>query len=160
MKMTQGAAALAGLLMVCAASPSLADDCAGEPGPARLRVLVEGVRAGQGLMTATLYPDIQDRFLKANGQLAVWRVPAAAPVTVMCLRLPAPGRYALAVYDDVNLNGRFDHTTFAPREPYGFSNNPHPFFVLPSVRSVTFTAGTGDTILHIHLTYPQEVGGQ
>jgi uncharacterized protein (DUF2141 family) len=150
-------AILAGLVMAWAVTPARADDCVGDPGPARLRVMVEGVRPGQGLMTATLYPDIQDKFLKANGQLAVWRVPAAAPVTAMCLKLAAPGRYALAVYDDLNLNGRFDHTTFAPREPYGFSNNPHPFFVLPSVRSVTFTAGPGETTLHIRLTYPEGV---
>jgi uncharacterized protein (DUF2141 family) len=148
----------AGLLALGAAVPALADDCVGEPGAARLRVIVEGVHTGEGTMTATLYPDAQGKFLKANGQLAVWRVPAAAPVTTMCLRLAAPGRYALAVYDDVNLNGRFDHTTFAPREPYGFSNNPHPFFILPSVRSVTFTAGPGDTTLHIHLTYPEGIG--
>jgi uncharacterized protein (DUF2141 family) len=158
MKLTHSGAVLAGLFMALAASPSLADDCVGDPGPARLRVSVEGVRAGQGLMTATLYPDIQGKFLKANGQLAVWRVPAAAPVTLMCLKLAAPGRYALAIYDDVNLNGRFDHTTFAPREPYGFSNNPHPIFILPSVRSVSFAAGPGDTILHVHLTYPEGAG--
>jgi len=155
MNISQTGAALAGLFMACAAVSASADDCLGEPGAARLRVMVEGVRAGQGVMTATVYPDAQEKFLKANGQLAVWRVPAEAPVTTMCLRLPAPGRYALAVYDDVNLNGRFDHTTFAPREPYGFSNNPHPFFILPSVRSVAFTAGPGDTTLHIHLTYPE-----
>jgi uncharacterized protein (DUF2141 family) len=158
MKITQGGAVLAGLFMACVASPSVADDCVGDPGPARLRIMVEGVRTGEGVMTATLYPDAQDKFLKANGQLAVWRVPAAAPVTTMCLRLAAPGRYALAIYDDINLNGRFDHTTFSPREPYGFSNNPHPFFILPSVRSVTFTAGSGDTTLHIHLTYPEGIG--
>jgi len=155
MRKTRATAVLAGVGLACAALPALADDCLGDPGPARLRVMVEGVRAGQGQMTATLYPDAQDKFLKANGQLAVWRVAAATPVTVMCLRLPAPGRYALAIYDDLNLNGRFDHTTFAPREPYGFSNNPHPFFILPSVRSVAFTAGPGETILHIHLTYPE-----
>jgi uncharacterized protein (DUF2141 family) len=158
MKMTEIWAAVAGLLVASAASPSRADDCAGDPGPARLRVMVEGVSASGGMMTATLYPDAQDKFLKANGQLAVWRVPAAAPATMMCLKLAAPGRYALAVYDDLNLNGRFDHTTLAPREPYGFSNNPHPFFILPSVRSVSFTAAPGDTILHVRLTYPAGMG--
>jgi len=158
MKISQKRAALAGLLMACVATPALADDCAGEPGPARLRVVVDGVRVPEGTMTATLYPDAQDKFLKANSQLAVWRVPAAAPVTTMCLRLPAPGRYALAIYDDLNLNGRFDHTTFAPREPYGFSDNPHPLFILPSVRSATFAAGPGDTTLHIRLIYPEGAG--
>jgi uncharacterized protein (DUF2141 family) len=34
-----------------------------------------------------------------------------------------PGRYAIAVYHDVNGNGELDKTFFRPSEPYGFSND-------------------------------------
>lgn len=148
------AAAGAGLALLCAGNLALAQDCAGQPGAARVQIFIDGVRTDQGLMTATLYPADQGKFLKANGQLLVWRVPATAPTTQMCLWVPAPGPYALAIYDDLNSNHRFDHTTFAPLEPYGFSQNPRIYFILPSVRSATFQAQAGDTTLHIYLHYP------
>jgi uncharacterized protein (DUF2141 family) len=140
-----------------AAWPALAEDCAGQPGSARLRVVIDGVRTDRGIMTATLYPDEPGKFLKSKGELAVWRVPAKAPVTSMCVWLPAPGRYAMVVYDDLNSNMKFDHTTFAPLEPYGFSNNPHLYFILPSAHAVSFAGGTTDMTIHINLKYPSGV---
>ena len=148
------AATVAGLAVLCACAGVSAQECAGQPGAARVNIIVDGVRTDQGLMTATLYPADQSRFLKADGQLAVWRVPAKAPSTEMCIWVPAPGPYALALYDDLNSNHHFDHTTFAPLEPYGFSNNPRIFFILPSARSATFQASPGETTVHIALRYP------
>jgi len=48
----------------------------------------------------------------------------ARPGTVE-LRIPdvKPGRYAIAIYHDVNGNGQLDKTFFRPSEPYGFSND-------------------------------------
>jgi uncharacterized protein (DUF2141 family) len=146
--------AVAAFACFSAVSPARAEDCAGEPGAARLRVEVEGVRSDRGIMTATLYPDEPGKFLRAKGELAVWRLPAKSPVTSMCVWLPAPGRYALVVYDDLNSNLKFDHTTFSPLEPYGFSNNPRLYFILPSAHAVSFSAGTVDTTIHINLRYP------
>ena len=151
-------AASAGLALVCAVAPAVAQTCAGVPGPAKLRIEVEGVRSDQGLMTATLYPDDSAKFLRTNGQLVVWRVPAKAPVTQMCVWLPAPGRYALVVYDDLNFNHHFDHTAIAPLEPYGFSNNPRIFLIPPSADSTAFTVGPGETMLNIRLRYPGSIG--
>ncbi|MEZ0487756.1 DUF2141 domain-containing protein [Fibrella aquatica] len=42
-----------------------------------------------------------------------------------------PGEYALAVFHDVNSNGKIDMRLFVPREPYGFSNNIRPRFSAP-----------------------------
>jgi uncharacterized protein (DUF2141 family) len=48
----------------------------------------------------------------------------ARPGTIE-LRIPdvKPGRYAIAIYHDVNGNGQLDKTFFRPSEPYGFSND-------------------------------------
>ena len=136
------------------ASPTPAKTaCRGEPSGVRLRIVVDAVRETRGLMTATLYPDDPTRFLKPKGEIAVWRTEATAPTTILCTWLPAPGRYAVAIYDDLNSNHRFDHTLFAPREPYGFSNNPHLFFAPPSARAASFEVGPGDTTVVIHLSY-------
>ncbi|GAB3913513.1 DUF2141 domain-containing protein [Larkinella knui] len=38
-----------------------------------------------------------------------------------------PGDYAIALFHDVNGNGKMDKKAFGiPKEPYGFSNNYHP----------------------------------
>ena len=42
-----------------------------------------------------------------------------------------PGDYALAIYHDVNSNGKIDMRFMIPREPYGFSNNIRPRFSAP-----------------------------
>jgi uncharacterized protein (DUF2141 family) len=160
MRITFLAARVAVALTVAGvAAPALAQEpCAGTPGGVRVDLVVEGVRTDQGLMTATLYPAASDRFLKASGELAVWRVPSKAPATPMCVYAPAPGRYALAVYDDLNSNHHFDHTAFAPLEPYGFSNNPRLFLGLPSVGAAAFTVGPGGAAVRIRLRYPAGVG--
>jgi uncharacterized protein (DUF2141 family) len=110
-------------------------------------------------MTATLYPPEAGKFLKAKGEIAVWRVPAKAPATAMCVWLPGPGDYAVAVYDDLNGNRRFDHSAIAPLEPYGFSNDPRLFLGPPSANAARFKAGAGETTIHIRLRYPSNVPG-
>ena len=42
-----------------------------------------------------------------------------------------PGDYALAVFHDVNGNGKIDKRLFIPKEPYGFSNNVRPKLSAP-----------------------------
>lgn len=146
------AAAVVGVALAPAATR--AQDCPGTPGNARLLVVVEGVRSAKGLMTATLYPDDKSQFLVKKGSLKVWSEPAAAPTTSMCLWLKGPGTYALAVYQDTNSNHRLDIGLFGPTEPYGFSNNPRIAFSKPSLQSVLFQAGEGDTTVHVRLNRP------
>ena len=84
-----------------------------------LVVRVSGVKAAQG----TIYVGVCARsFDEADCPYKDRKAAAAGTVE---LRIPnvAPGRYAIAVYHDVNGNGRLDKTLFVPNEPYGFSNN-------------------------------------
>src|SRR4051794_26294295 len=89
---------------LCAASAAAAEepDCTGHKGPLRLYVNVEGVRSDKGLVAVTLYADDSSRFLAHHGSLYVGRVPAKAPTTRVCIYVPAPGVYALAVYHDAD----------------------------------------------------------
>jgi uncharacterized protein (DUF2141 family) len=55
---------------------------------------------------------------------------ASAPANARIIRLQIldvpPGNYALAVYHDVNDNGKLDtDSSGMPLEPWGMSNNPH-----------------------------------
>jgi uncharacterized protein (DUF2141 family) len=142
-------------LSILALAPTLghAADCEGTPSDAKLTIFVEGVRSGRGLMTASLYPDDKSQFLAKNGALKVWRVPAEAPVTQMCIWLKAPGAYAVAIYHDANANYKLDLGVFGPAEDYGFTNNPRIFLSKPSFNSVRFHARAGETTVHIRLNH-------
>lgn len=131
-----------------------AQTCAGAPTATRLDLIIDGVRADEGELTATVYPPSSSKFLKPGGEIAVWRVPAKAPMTQMCGFLPSPGSYAVVVYDDLNANHHFDHSAIAPLEPYGFSNNPRLFLGPPSVASARFAVPAGGRAIHIRLRYP------
>ena len=51
----------------------------------------------------------------------------------------APGTYAVALYHDVNGNGKMDKRLFGiPKEPYGFSNNFRPKLTAPKFSDCQF----------------------
>ncbi len=146
--------------LVCAALAAFetpraqADDasCDGAPSAARLFIFVDRVARPEGQVAATVYPDDPHRFLAHHGQLAVVRRPTATPSTTLCLWLPAPGRYEVAVYQDLNSDGRFNRTRLGlPSEPYGLSNDPPNLMGLPTFRSVQFAVHAGDNSIHIPL---------
>lgn len=140
-------------LALCGAAH--AQMCEGVPTTARLEVLIENVQSSAGEMTGSIYPGDRSQFLKKDGALKVWRVPAEAPVTKMCIWLKnGPGDYAFAVYHDANDNGRWDHNLLTGIEGFGFSNNPQTFLSAPHYDQVKFTAAAGVTTLHVRLRYP------
>jgi uncharacterized protein (DUF2141 family) len=152
-------AAVVGVCLGSLATPVLAQACGGQPSGTKLKVVIDGVRGDQGLMTVTLYSPDNGKFLREKGEIAVLRAPSQAPSTDMCLWLPGPGPYAVAVYDDLNENHRFDHTLVAPLEPYGFSNNPRLLFGPPSAGAAKIDVAEGETTIHIQLRYPPGAGG-
>lgn len=111
--------------------------CTGHASAYKLHVDVEGVTASEGLMAVTLYADVPSKFLAHHGSLYVGRVPAQKGTTPVCIYIPKPGVYALAVYQDINANRKFDRTGIGlPSEPFGFSNNPRVFLGMPAWSSV------------------------
>lgn len=134
----------------------LADEteCAGQPSATRLYVDVSNLRDANGRITATLYRDDARKFLVKEGSLYVARVVAKRPVTRICLYVPAPGHYAVAIYHDANANSRMDRKSIGlPDEGFGFSNNSSTLFGPPSFKAARFAVkGDGDRI-RIKLKY-------
>jgi uncharacterized protein (DUF2141 family) len=128
----------AALALIFASSVSAADSaCTGHASDYKLYVDVQGVASSEGLMAVTLYADVPSKFLAHHGSLYVGRVPAQKGTTPVCIYIPKPGVYALAVYQDVNSNRKFDRTGIGlPSEPFGFSNNPRVFLGMPAWSSV------------------------
>jgi uncharacterized protein (DUF2141 family) len=148
--------ALAVPALARADSPPVAGGCQGTPSDTRLIVEVEGVRSGDGLMAVTLYPDDPQRFLAHHGSLKVVRVPAHAGATDVCLFLPTPGYYAVAVYHDANGNRHLDRSGFIPQEGSGLSNNPQVSLLhWPSFKASRFPTHAGDNRIAVALHYPR-----
>ena len=129
--------------------------CIGEPSETRLLVTVENVHSSQGLIAVTLYPDDPDRFLVKHGSLLVGRVPAKAPITRVCVYVPTPGTYGVAVYHDADGNHKLTRKGLGmPLEGFGFSNNPEASFGIPRFSEVRLPIGHSNSQTRIRLTYP------
>lgn len=139
--------------LMAAVGVNAAPTCEGAPSDTLLRVVIEGVRSSAGLMAASLYGDDEEHFLKSKGSLKVWRVPAVAPSTTMCIWLPKPGPYEVAVYHDANSNLKWDHSSLGSIEGFGFSRNPTIFFSPPSLNATRFQAAVGETTIRVRLSY-------
>lgn len=65
-----------------------------------------------------------------------------------------PGRYALAVIHDENMNGRLDTNRFGvPTEGYGFSNDARAFLSAPTFRAASFPYDGRNLDMTIRLSY-------
>lgn len=120
-------------------APSTARHLSCTGGPNEIVVRIENVQESIGLMTAELYRDEPDNFLKKAGRELRVRVAAKAPVTELCIHAPSPGRYAVVAYHDENANEKFDKTGIGfPAEPYGLSRNPKIRFAPPPLEKTVF----------------------
>ena len=143
--------ALASLASSAVAAPGA---CTGTPSPTRLFVNVDNVRDSRGLIAVTLYTDERRKFLAKRGSLYVGRVPARAGRTRVCIHVPAPGTYALAVYHDADADRVFDRTALGlPDEGFGFSNNPPTFLGLPNFDRVRIRVPKTNLSTTVRLRY-------
>ncbi|MBA4353625.1 MAG: hypothetical protein C0409_02925 [Novosphingobium sp.] len=131
-------------------------NCAGPVSDTWVNVTIDGVRNGNGLMAVTLYADEPRKFLVKKGSMYVGRVDATAPETKMCLFVPKPGVYVLAVYhdEDSSRNIKRSGVLGLPEEGFGFSNNPPTIASIPSFRSVRLNIAKSGLSTRIHLKYP------
>jgi len=65
-----------------------------------------------------------------------------------------PGKYALAVIHDENMNGKLDTNRLGvPTEGYGFSNDARAFLSAPSFRAASFSYDGRNVDMTISLNY-------
>ena len=146
-------------------SPSLGKAAAtcrpGETGPA-LMIAVEGIKDRKGVLRAELYPANDKDFLspdyilvnagKTFGRIDLDPVPSGA-VTI-CMRVPAPGRYAISLLHDRDRNLKFGIWG----DGVGFPGSPKLGRSKPSVAMATVTAGAGQTRIPVRMQYLRGFG--
>ncbi len=154
-------AAGAGTPQIALAEDSLPNDpeqfnfdhvsCRGEP--YEIRIIIEGVKKNEGLVTADLYPNEEEHFLRGGkGRVKLARYAAKAPATKFCITAPGPGLFAVAIYHDRNANKSFDKTGVGlPAEPWGISNNPRARFGPPPLDKAIFEVTEDGATLAIKL---------
>lgn len=126
---------------------------AGASGTAAL-IRVVGFKEGTGRVRVQSYSG-SSNWLESGEWLHRIDIPVRTQGRDMtvCLPLPGPGSYGIAVRHDINGNGRSDR-----RDGGGFSGNPNisfPFNMEPNYSAVSFRANEGVNRLNIVLNYLQ-----
>jgi uncharacterized protein (DUF2141 family) len=132
-----------------ALGPEAAACSAGRPA---VLVSVNGFKARTGRLRVQLYGDDPKAFLASGGKLKRIDLPVTpgGPMNV-CVAVPHPGTYAIAVRHDVN--GDNSHGDWS--DGGGFSNNPRIslFHLKPSLQQVAVSVGGGVKPLNVTLLY-------
>ena len=115
-------------------------------------VSVNGFKARSGLLRVQLYGNDPNTFLAKGAKLRRIEVPVtpAGPMNV-CVAVPHPGIYAIAVRHDVN--GDKSHGDWS--DGGGFSNNPSIslLHLMPSLRQTAINVGGGVKAISVVLLY-------
>ena len=147
---------LAAFLLASGAAPAAAalgpDAPACSEGRPSVLVSVNGFKVRTGRLRVQLYGNDPGSFLAKGGRLKRidLAVTPAGPMNV-CVAVPHPGTYAIAVRHDVNGdNSRGDWS-----DGGGFSNNPSLslLHLKPSLRQTAFAVGGGVKAINVVLLY-------
>jgi uncharacterized protein (DUF2141 family) len=96
-------------------------------------VLIRNIKSPQGTFVISLYDD-SAAFPKVNKELLTETVTVKDTLPhLIRIKVPKEGWYAIAMYQDVDGNGKIKQDKVSiPQEPYAFSNNIHPKVAAPT----------------------------
>ena len=145
-----GVIALAAPLSLALAAPASGAEggcAAGKPG---VIVHVAGLKQVSGQLKVSLYGPEPRRWLAKKGRIGRVKVPVTARAMDICMAVPAPGRYAVAVHHDLNANGDRDR-----QDGGGYSRNPKVGLLNPKppFDKAAFTVGPGTARVGVTLLY-------
>lgn len=136
------------------ASPTTASSSCAAGKPAVL-VHVAGFKQARGLVKISVYGSDSSRWLAKRGRVAKVKVPVTGRAMNVCIPVPAPGRYAVAVHHDLNLNGSRD-----AQDGGGYSRNPKVTLLNPKppFTRAAFNVGNGPARVGVTLLYIRGLG--
>jgi uncharacterized protein (DUF2141 family) len=148
--LAMGGAALAAAVTALALAPAAAASGGCSPGKPSVMVHVAGFKQPQGRVKVSLYGPDADRWLAKGGRITRLKVPVTGRSMDICVPVPAPGRYAVAVHHDLNLNGARDR-----HDGGGYSRDPKVslFNPKPPFAKAAFPVGNGPARVGVTLLY-------
>ena len=150
--------ALGALALAAPASPAAAalgpdaGACRAASGQPAILVNVSGFKARTGRLRVQIYGGSPADFLEKGRKLRRVEVPISGSGAMpVCVAVPGPGRYAVAVRHDVNGNNRSGDWS----DGGGFSRNPRLSLsnLKPRHRDVVISVGAGVTATQVILNY-------
>ena len=112
------------------------------PSEIETEVLIRNIKGTKGVFVISFY-DNERAFPKAGKELLTekFEVKDTFPHTVH-IKVPKEGWYAIAMFQDEDLNGKIKQDKVGiPEEPYAFSNNIHPRVEAPTFSMCKFYVG-------------------
>jgi uncharacterized protein (DUF2141 family) len=145
-----GGAAISAATVVLAHSPAAATSSGCVPGKPSVMVHVAGFKQPQGRVKVSLYGPDAHRWLTKSGRIDKVKLPVTGRSMDICMPVPAPGRYAIAVHHDLNRNGERDR-----QDGGGYSRNPKVSLLNPKppFAKAAFTVGDGPARVGVKLLY-------
>ena len=113
-------------------------------------VHLAGFKQATGRVKLSLYGADTRRWLAKGGKISKVKLPVTGRSMDICLPVPAPGRYAVAVHHDLNTNGERDR-----HDGGGYSRNPKVslFSPKPAFGKAAFDVGNGPAQVGVTLLY-------
>ncbi|MFM7838779.1 MAG: DUF2141 domain-containing protein [Chitinophagaceae bacterium] len=108
-------------------------------GAQELSVVVQNVHRNQGELLIAVFN--QDQGFPFSSEQAVKTLKTAASRSSVAIKIGSlpPGRYALALFQDANQDGKLNTNWLGiPKEGYGVSNNIFPTFRAPHFQEAAF----------------------
>jgi len=120
------------------------------PGKPSVLVHVAGFKKPAGKVKVSLYGSDSSRWLTKEGRVSKVKLQVTGRAMDICMPVPAPGRYAVAVHHDLNRNGERDR-----HDGGGYSRNPKVSLInpKPSFSKAAFTVGNGPARVGVNLLY-------
>jgi uncharacterized protein (DUF2141 family) len=143
-----GGAALIAATTALAAPAEAAGACA--PGRPSVIVHLAGFKQPAGRVKISIYGSDAGRWLAKGGKIGKVKVPVTGRSMDVCVPVPAPGRYAVAVHHDLNINGERDR-----QDGGGYSRNPRVSLLnpKPAFSKAAFEVGNGPAKVGVTLLY-------
>lgn len=139
-------------LLFYALFPSAQVKGASEDDSCTLHIQVENIEKAEGHLLVAIF-NKEGGFPEAGGEIfgAAFAIEHAPNMQIEVPHLK-PGRYAVALYHDLNGNNKLDKNVMGiPVEPYGFSNNPKVKWSPPSFEKASFEFGPNLSNIQITL---------
>lgn len=121
-------------------------------GTSTVELKITNIKSSSGKIHVAFY-DQEESFKKSKNPYLLKKFDSTeeAELQVQIEGVP-PGKYAIAIYHDVNANEDLDKNFFGiPKEPYGFSNNPKAKWSAPRFNEIAFDVKESSTAVSIIL---------